>query len=310
MIAMSSTIGFPLPFALVVGIPVWFIVLVVCFVLFFGRILKRDPELFRDLLRSIVVLICQVLLTFVYPAYLYGFMSVEASNQKFYVMLLPVIKIIAKNWIKFCLGTKYDLMPQIMIFNVDVFNALYVSSSMQNSQSITTMLEMVALDALLGWVSISDITYLTRDVLRLRRKISANHPLKNASFIEVALQIIEEDPSAGERLAMRRYSSTAVLVSRTSGQAMASAAAPPPQPGSLLTSRQVLPVDMPTSIAPEASLQLAPVQKAIGNIFSPKERQRFLERSARVLFTTEFVILVEYTEVIVPFIYSKHMHDL
>lgn len=34
MSAMSSIIGFPLPFALVVGIPVWFVVLVVCFVLF------------------------------------------------------------------------------------------------------------------------------------------------------------------------------------------------------------------------------------------------------------------------------------
>lgn len=136
MIAMSSVIGFPLPFALVVGIPVWFVVLVVCFVAFFGRILKRDPVLLRELIRSIVVLICQVLLTFVYPAYLYGFISIEPAFQKFYVMLLPIIKIIAKNWISYCLGNKFDLLPQIMIFNVDVFNALYVSSSIQASQSI------------------------------------------------------------------------------------------------------------------------------------------------------------------------------
>ncbi|KAL3671964.1 hypothetical protein V7S43_002631 [Phytophthora oleae] len=324
MIAMSSIIGFPLPFALVEGIPVWFVVLVICFVVFFGRILRRDLVLFKDLLRSIVVLICQVLLTFVYPAYLYGFVSVEPSNQKFYVMLLPVIKIIAKNWISYCLGTKYDLMPQIMIFNVDVFNALYVSSSMQNSQSNMTMLQMVALDALLGWVSISDIFDLVKDVLRLQRKIPAGHPLKSASFIEVALQIIEEDPPAGELLALRRYSSTAIVVKRGSGPNMTGI----PSSASLSTSRQtpaelpcrnkdyppscrqIVPVDVPVSALPTVpvvktgSLVLVPVNKSLKSIFSPKERQHFLHMSARVLFTTEFVILVEYTEVIVPFIYS------
>ncbi|KAG1701566.1 hypothetical protein DVH05_010867 [Phytophthora capsici] len=321
MIAMSSIIGFPLPFALVVGIPVWFVVLVICFVTFFGRILRRDLVLLKDLVRSIVVLICQVLLTFVYPAYLYGFVSVEPWNQKFYVMLLPVIKIIAKNWISYCLGCKYDLMPQIMIFNVDVFNALYVSSSMQNSQSNMTMLQMAALDALLGWVSISDISYLVKDVLRLQRKIPAGHPLKRASFIEIALQIIQEDPPAGQLLALRRYSSTAIVVRHGSGPSTTEG----PSSGSLSSSRQtpaesqcknkeyppscrqIIPVDLPVSAlstAPEVktgSLVGVPAHKSLKSILSAKERQHFLHMSARVLFTTEFVILVEYTEVIVPY---------
>lgn len=74
----------------------------------------------------------------------------------------------------------------------------------------------------------------------------------------------------------------------------------------------MLPVDLPASTLPTApevkpsTLHLAPVQEdSLNTVFSPKERQRFVEQSARVLFTTEFVILVEYTEVIVPFIYSE-----
>ncbi|KAE9025557.1 hypothetical protein PR001_g12396 [Phytophthora rubi] len=39
---------------------------------------------------------------------------------------------------------------------------------------------------------------------------------------------------------------------------------------------------------------------------SQRERQVFVDRTARVLFTTAFVILVEYTEVIVPIIYSVY----
>ncbi|KAF1792055.1 hypothetical protein GQ600_23294 [Phytophthora cactorum] len=41
------------------------------------------------------------------------------------------------------------------------------------------------------------------------------------------------------------------------------------------------------------------------DVFSPRERRLFVQRTAQVLFTTEFVILVEYTEVIVPFIICR-----
>ncbi|KAF1792051.1 hypothetical protein GQ600_23290 [Phytophthora cactorum] len=191
LIAMSSTIGFPLPFTLVVGIPVWFAVV----------LLKS----------SVIVLICQVLLTFVYPAYLYGFIQVQPSNQKFYLVLLPIIKIIAKNWISHFLGNKYDLKPQIMIFNVDVFNALYVSSSMQNSSSISTMLSMIGLDVVQAWVSISAIGHLMKFIRQLQRRIPAGHPLESASFIEITQQIIKEDSQAKAHLSLHHYSSALTI---------------------------------------------------------------------------------------------------
>jgi hypothetical protein len=42
-------------------------------------------------------------------------------------------------------------------------------------------------------------------------------------------------------------------------------------------------------------------------VFSPRERVEFLQRSTRLLFIVEFVILVEYTEVVVPVLYSERM---
>ncbi|GMF17935.1 unnamed protein product [Phytophthora lilii] len=131
MVLMAGIIGFPLPFALVVGIPVWLV--------------------------------------------LYGFVHVGTLGQNFYLGLLTPIKLIAKNWMSYFLGKNYDLMPQIMIFNVDVFNALYVSSSMQNSKSINTTLLMVALDAVLAWISLTDVRDLMRDVILLQYKVPATH---------------------------------------------------------------------------------------------------------------------------------------
>lgn len=68
MLAMTSVIGFPLPFTLVVGIPIWFAGLVVCFAIFFGTKLRREAALRKELLSYIVVIACQVVLTFIYPA--------------------------------------------------------------------------------------------------------------------------------------------------------------------------------------------------------------------------------------------------
>ncbi|EGZ12667.1 hypothetical protein PHYSODRAFT_514839 [Phytophthora sojae] len=268
MIVMASVIGFPLPFALVVGIPVWFAALIICFACCFGRALKQDTQLVRELVNYVVVLICQVLLTFVYPAYLYGFMHVGPSSQKLYVILLPVIKIIAKNWISYFLDRKFDLMPQNMIFNVDVFNALYVSSSVQNSSSITTVLEMIALDAFLGCTSIWDISNLMRDIVALQHKIPHGHPLRSAKFIDVALQIVQEAPQTAALLLQHRY--TFLFM----------------------------------AFKPRRTTDSMPTDATTRRIFP--ERRKFVQRTAQVLFVAEFVILVEYTEVIVPFIFCKY----
>ncbi|KAF1781344.1 Leucine-rich repeat domain, L domain-like [Phytophthora cactorum] len=316
MIAMSSMIGFPLPFTLVVGIPVWFAVVLVCFVCCFGRVLRREPAIFKELKSSVIVLICQVLLTFVYPAYLYGFIQVQPSNQKFYLVLLPIIKIIAKNWISHFLGNKYDLKPQIMIFNVDVFNALYVSSSMQNSSSISTMLSMIGLDVVQAWVSISDIGHLMKFIRQLQRRIPAGHPLESASFIEITQQIIKEDSQAKAHLSLHHYSSALTILkfqNQRSVDSVSSVGASTDE--NSMQSRRVLPVatagapllvaaaETFTSLHQDEASRRRSIMK---DVFSPRERRLFVQRTAQVLFTTEFVILVEYTEVIVPFIFCMY----
>ncbi|KAG3142656.1 hypothetical protein PI124_g16233 [Phytophthora idaei] len=316
MIAMSSMIGFPLPFTLVVGIPVWFAVVLVCFVCCFGRVLRREPAIFKELKSSVIVLICQVLLTFVYPAYLYGFIQVQPSNQKFYLVLLPIIKIIAKNWISHFLGNKYDLKPQIMIFNVDVFNAHYVSSSMQNSSSISTMLSMIGLDVVQAWVSISDIGHLMKFIRQLQRRIAAGHPLESASFIEITQQIIKEDSQAKAHLSLHHYSSALTILklqNQRSVDSVSSVGASTDE--NSMQSRRVLPVatvGAPLLVA--AAETFTPLHQdeasrrrsIMKDVFSPRERRLFVQRTAQVLFTTEFVILVEYTEVIVPFIFCMY----
>ncbi|GMF30596.1 unnamed protein product [Phytophthora lilii] len=126
---------------------------------------------------SIVPFPCLLILTLVDAApldppgagsstnYMFWIRNCVLSGQRYYTMLLPIIKILAKTLISSTLGSKFELLPQIMIFNVDVFNALYVSSSMQSSNSITTTLAMVALDVAQALVSISDIKNFMKSIV-------------------------------------------------------------------------------------------------------------------------------------------------
>lgn len=126
------------------------------------------------------------------PIYLYGFNRLGPLGQNMYLGLLPVIKIIGKNWISYFLRNKYELMAQIMIFNLDVFNAMYVLSCIQNSKSLSTTFISIGLDAVLAWVSMTDLRIMTKRVFLLRRKIPAKQPLKSASIIAIAVEIIRK----------------------------------------------------------------------------------------------------------------------
>ncbi|KAG7398717.1 hypothetical protein PHYBOEH_010558 [Phytophthora boehmeriae] len=314
MLLMTDRIGFPLPFTLVVGIPIWFVGLVVCFGICFGSKMKEEQSLRNELLNYIVVIACQVVLTFIYPLYLYGFRSISSTAQTFYVLLLPVIKIATKNWISFFLGTKDDLKPQVVILNIEVFNALYVASSMQNATSISTTMALTFVDFVLAWISINDVNQFLVGISRLLRKIPVGHPLKTADFVDVALQILEDDAILRESLSLRSFTcrlpeaivdqppkvhdsigSGTREVEGTSRQLFASAS----------TANASL--DSFVSTAAAVAPYIQPESRALRRIFTAKERREYVQRTAQVLFTTEFIILIEFTEVIIPFIYSTYV---
>ncbi|KAG4225743.1 hypothetical protein PC116_g25837 [Phytophthora cactorum] len=310
----ASLIGFPLPFTLVVGIPVWFVGLMICFGIFFGAKLRREPVVRQELLNYIVVIACQVVLTFIYPAYLYGFRSVSSTTQTFYVLLLPIVKIATKNWISFFLGTKDDLKPQVVILNIEVFNALYVASSMQNATSISTTMALTFVDFLLAWISIKDVNYFLTDITLLLEKIPSDHPLKRANFMEVALKMLEEDAQLRADSSLRLFSVCSHHPPGTGSKPSRVRSLDPEvetnfnlghhifPTASILPNVPSIPFLTGATVAPTKSETYKPFR----TLFSTKERMEYVQRSAQVLFTTEFIILIEFTEVIIPFIYSTY----
>ncbi|KAL4137393.1 hypothetical protein PRIC2_000915 [Phytophthora ramorum] len=310
MLAMTSLIGFPLPFTLVIGIPVWFVGLVICFGIFFGAKLKQEAALRKELFSYVVVIACQVVLTFIYPAYLYGFRSVGSTAQTFYVLLLPVVKIATKNWISFFLGPKDDLKPQVIILNIEVFNSLYVASSMQNATSISTTMALTFVDFVLAWISIKDVNHFLTDITTLLEKIPTNHALKKANFMEIALQILEEDAELRADTSLRFFAVQLPCPNAISGKASRVHNFDPTSDENKST-RQLIASESILARSPSSSFaSVVPAKpqpsKPLRRIFTARQRKEYVHRTAQVLFTTEFIILIEFTEVIIPFIYGMY----
>ncbi|KAE8992446.1 hypothetical protein PR003_g25651 [Phytophthora rubi] len=311
MIWISSIIGFPLPFALVIGMPATIVVTILSFMVLFGRSLKQDAELRKEMNIFFNVLNCPLTLIFVYPIYLYGFNRLGPLGQSMYLGLLPLIKIMGKNWISYFLGNKYGLMPQLMIFNVDVFNAMYVSSCIQSSKSLSTTFISIALDVLVAWVSMTDLRIMTKRVFVLRGKLPALHPLKAASIIDIAVNIIKDDDQARIRLSKRRYTFGLSVFKKPDINEISTGRSEYGAPAQVCGPALVFPLKVSDrQLTGVETFEQLPDQYTksqqynLEGVLSENERQHFVQRTAQVLFTSEFAILVLYAKFIVPFLFA------
>uniref|UniRef100_K3WZD9 Uncharacterized protein n=1 Tax=Globisporangium ultimum (strain ATCC 200006 / CBS 805.95 / DAOM BR144) TaxID=431595 RepID=K3WZD9_GLOUD len=108
---------------------------------------------------------CQVSFTLIYPACIYGFMPIDPDAEPLYIILLPTLKLALKHF----LGDLDDLKPEIVVFNVEVFNALY------------------------AMLSLCDINHMHTVICKCMATIPKDHEWRGKPFTKVALLIIEKD---------------------------------------------------------------------------------------------------------------------
>ncbi|KAF4317517.1 hypothetical protein BBO99_00007841 [Phytophthora kernoviae] len=124
------------------------------------------------------------MLTLIYPLCIFGLTSLDGIHQAFFVVLLLVIKIGAKNWINRALTGHNDLKPEAVIFNMEVFNALYISNAIQNALSWTSTAAIMALDVIILLLSVVDVIEVLNEVTVLMKKILRGHPIVKEHFVQ------------------------------------------------------------------------------------------------------------------------------
>ncbi|KAJ8571779.1 hypothetical protein ON010_g5053 [Phytophthora cinnamomi] len=327
---ISALTVFPLPFGLLVFGPPDAWMLAACFAFITRPLWRSDPYLWTEVKQQLDVIHSQMSLTFVYPIYIYGFVTLTGVMKVLFVLTLPIIRIIAKNRISRTLNTHDDMKPEVVILTVEVFNALYISNALRLTSSWSLTGTVMILDLVLFFSSMLDVATLLKDVKLLMNKIPPEHPMASENFLQVAMRILNVNGSSGDVKYQRnaRHGEQLIRFSALSEKALNALRAPTPTEatiiGSSRTQRYMRQVFQNAQVLPTLAVndksdqqpfpgdklndtQSMPVNRFtmdITAIFSLAERAAFIDKATRVLFVTEYLVLMEYTEVMIPVMYS------
>ncbi|KAE8967465.1 hypothetical protein PR002_g28051 [Phytophthora rubi] len=74
-----------------------------------------------------------------------------------FTVLLPVIKLLMRNLFSRAVNHLGDEIPELVVFNADVFGSLFVSYCMQSAPSVWTTLEVMVADIVMMGLALRDI---------------------------------------------------------------------------------------------------------------------------------------------------------
>lgn len=224
-IGLAHMIGFPLPFYQVLCTPGWLLCLGVSIFAFWGRFFRGNASMQRALVRYALVVMVQVAMTYVYQGYIFVFKQLTGYPQVACACLLPLLKLLAKNWINYPLLDAEDGKPEFITFNVEIFHALFAACCMQNSTQSSTSHHTTIV------ITVIDFVFATKSLLSIWKAIEefesmfvgrpdrgsmTNEEIAAAGvfrgkvhYLEAAIYLLENDPALLQHRTIRVRSDAA-----------------------------------------------------------------------------------------------------
>lgn len=325
----TVVIGFPVPFTNVTTSAAWVVML--CAFIFFnwyrriqaGTARGSSAEWKMEITTWLKVWTCQCLLLAIYPVYFFAFLSLPESGQLPFAFLLPVLKVLVRNWLSRALGSLHDEKTESVILNADVFSSLFVSYCMQTVPTGLTTAGLMTIDYLQLAVSTHNLSILIKRINGMRERLVEIR-------VKEKKQASDEEPQGSEQAAIAQQHqlpltalgmANSLLVKRqrgapnsngeaaansgenTGAQAAVTWRTAPTRSGSALGSTIVSAVKI-TPRLPGSLADAAGASCSLSTDPSRLERQ-LIDATRRLLYFTEFLVLLSFVEVIIPFIYGE-----
>lgn len=152
--------------------------------------LREKPGLPGDLWRQIIVLAVAAGLCVIYPAYNAVFLQLNAWQQTLFVFVLPMMKFALQNVVAWSTQHIVEYMPGVVVFSVEVFNALYLAKCMQSQGSMATFVAIMAFDAFESIVAYRDMKIQTLELYELMKRYNKSNP--DRGFIDTVIAVCQE----------------------------------------------------------------------------------------------------------------------
>lgn len=330
--ASALAIGFPVPFLMTLTTPVF--VGQLALYLFVSSVshLRVCPSARASAKDWIKVFMLMGSTMMVYPICNYAFEKASTQGQIAVSLLMGCIKVAYKYTMGKFIRENGDLRAEIVNFHSEVPNALFVAFSMQNANSMLTIAMFLAIDVLHACTIIYDAHLMGRTIARLEKRCRGTPRRSNTTdsdpgedkpevslprppegtMIDRALAIVSRRTE--EPRAMLPLSSTARSLARPSSvsdtntpfgwckrlcvRKLKKIVPGPPAifDHRILTqvvARQTPPTKQPTTRRSKPSTPPSAAEN------------EFADAVLRLLYMTEFVVLAEMIEMVVPVIYGE-----
>ncbi|KAE9312023.1 hypothetical protein PF008_g20056 [Phytophthora fragariae] len=321
--ALATVVGFPVPFSLLAVTPAWLLLITLTLTLEWAKKVKETPGAATMLVNSVKLWMCQVLLVFTYPSYFYIFTMLSKGGKTAFAMLLPFLKVFMKNLFARTVVHLRDEMPEVVVFNVELFNALFVSYCMQNSPSLWITLELMGIDIATMVFSLRGAVSTRRSLKDLERRISQRSSWESLD---------DRSSSVTTRTSTMRRSSTRLTMLDRASMLL--------HLGQTHTTTMITPMNGFTTVAPTTSLlcEVADNRKMIKsfpNVRGPTHHPirvakiffrrdtihpafdadeigmaklpvRYTHKVQRLVYAAEFLLLLNYVEVVIPLVFCEY----
>ncbi|KAF4041823.1 hypothetical protein GN244_ATG05859 [Phytophthora infestans] len=314
-IAVAEVWKFPIPFGYVLMTNVYVIILFVWMILGIGpRVLASSTVLRQQIKAQLFIIANQGVVVVCYPVFSAVFERLSATQQGFFVFLMPIIKFCTKKNIANAAKNSHEYVGPMVVFSVDLFNVYYVAMCMQTAKSLATTLVIIATDSVL-------IVLALRTIYRRVNRVDASDTSGDDSHLQALLGLVRKvfQETTFTRDSMQRIRLLAPFPLRISDESSAcmkalSKTARPTNNSRMSTKSSGRTGQSMTTIAvlPKHH-QVAPLKTTMSsvakfnNVLISKAREEVVRDALQSLFHSEYILLAEYIELMVPMLYSLYL---
>ncbi|KAG3008090.1 hypothetical protein PC128_g5729 [Phytophthora cactorum] len=336
---------FPVPFGYVLDINPFVIFFSIFTVLVVGpRVLIRSPMLRKQFRSQFIIIVNQGVVAICYPIFSAVFNRLSGIQQTAFIFVMPMIKFFTKLNIANAAKSYHEYVGPVVVFSVDLFNVYYVAISMQSSKSIATTLIIMATDSFhvilalraifhrsnsihVTGSSVENAQYFLRELPGVLQKASHEEtakfsrrirlyapfplPLSNRSK-EFMNELAKSGRFANDTITNRRCSAKAAKRNSGIEPVRSAPSKESTRMFSALKEHQIIPTT-PAALWQSKELSLgpsAPSSRGIAELNKDNVSEKDVLEGLQTLFHSEYVLLAEYIEFMVPMLYSLYLSVL
>lgn len=311
--ALASAWVYPIPFGYILFAPVFATLVVTTFVMAIGRsTFHKNPTLALQLCKQLGIIMVQTSMVCVYPAFSALYFRLDSMYQTALVFTLPAIKFILQTAVVWFSSHIEESIPGVVVFSVEVFNALYVTKCMQSAKSYSTYAAILLFDA----VDLVHAFYNMKSQLTNLHELQTQHSKQainvahtTTTLLDTVLSVCKEprmlEQRTNSRIRIRsslKLRDSPAALNRSIDKQLQDTDIPP-------SGIAVLPLDK-SAVIPrqeDEDCRTGTRATATSSGLTLAAKRKFVFCSLKVLFQCEYVVLVKYVELAIPMIYSLYV---